>query len=153
MLALILVVIMRPMPMGSSRFGARSPRIHAASADFALALGDGLIDPETARSARAPDDRRARRRVLARIGATAFSAGALPPLPARWRLFAGITSRPRATSSRMKSGVHALATRDAAHLLGEDAVPRGFELRPILGHRPILQRRIEYDSHPSVKRN
>src|SRR5690349_17509193 len=31
--------------------------------------------------------------------------GALPPLPARWRTFAGITRRPRATSARMTSGV------------------------------------------------
>jgi hypothetical protein len=47
-------------------------------------------------------------------------------------------------------GLDILAHRDPAHLAGEDPMPSGFELGPILGHRSILQRRIEYDSLLSV---
>jgi hypothetical protein len=36
-------------------------------------------------------------------------------------------------------GLDILARCDSAHLAGEDPMPSGFELGPILGHRSILQ--------------
>ncbi len=41
-----------------------------------------------------------------------------------WLMLAGMMARPRATSSRTNSGVHALAQRDEAHLLGDIAAAR-----------------------------
>ncbi len=58
MLALILVVIMRPMPVGSRRFGARSPRSASGSSIAAPALRDGLVHPVGARRRARRDGRR-----------------------------------------------------------------------------------------------
>src|SRR5205085_7256767 len=49
-------------------------------------------------------------------------AGASPALPARCRLFAGITKRPRATSSRMNSAV--TRSRSATRRISGDTWPR-----------------------------
>ena len=133
MLALILVVIMRPMPVGSRRLGARSPRSDVGVVDHRRALRRRSGSPRARASARAPGWPIGRAR---RTRAGRRRCGASPPLPARWRTLAGITRRPRATSSRMSSGVAPSRSRHAPHLRGDDALPRRFELC----HRASLRR-------------
>ena len=100
MLALILVVIMRPMPVGSSRFGRAFAAQRVGGASIArLALRDGLVDP-VARVARCAPGWPIGAACAGTAARRRRRAAAAPPLPARWRTLAGITRRPRATSSR-----------------------------------------------------
>ena len=122
--------------LGSRRLGARSPR-RASGSSSTWARCATVWFTHSAALARAPGWP---------IGAAAYgagdAAGGSPALPARWRTLAGITRRPRATSARMKLRRRVLPFRDPAHRLGDDALPRRFELR----HR-VLPRR-QYDSTP-----
>jgi hypothetical protein len=43
-------------------------------------------------------------------------------------------------------GLDILTHRDSMHLWGKEAVARGFELGPILGHRTILQWKAELNT-------
>src|SRR5712692_5123724 len=99
MLALILVLIRRPMPVGSRRRGARSPRSTPGSWIAAQRCATVWLTQRRP-SAAAPGWPTA----TSGYSWSWTPAGACPPLPARCLRLAGITRRPRATSSRTNSG-------------------------------------------------
>ncbi len=133
MLALILVVIMRPMPVGSRRFGARSPRSASGVSDRRRALRHGLVDPEARLSGRpGMADRGGGGRLLVGGSRKRWLAAAAGQMA----LVGGDHQAAARHLGRHEPRRHAFALRHTPHLGSDDPATGRFELC----HRASLRR-------------
>ncbi len=135
MLALILVVIMRPMPVGSRRFGARDPASTVGSSIEIRALRDRLVDPErgvvrAAGMAAQPLGRPRRRSLARRLAAAAGEVAQV----------GGNHQAPARDLGADHLGSDAFALRHPRHLRGDRAGASRLELRLDLRHVASLRR-------------